>query len=512
MQKNQRLLIRFIKGEIGYGVPFYGIIIIVFLLMCGAFSSSLLDQDEMIYALVAADMLDGKLPYQGVFDHKPIGVYYVYAFFFGIFGENFIAIRIMTVSLLGGTALCIFYGLRRLNFGRSALVVSFTTCLAFPIGIDGLSGNTESIQTFILALVFFLIVRIQDENSTHKKTIALFYGALVALGFSVNYLFSFLGMFSFLSLILFLFSIGKSIRYLTIISFYTAGGFFLGSSIIYSPYFFDYLTGGELLLEYLSDQIVFLTSYGANFDKSLVVNKLFKWIVPFTPIIVSGALMFYTLEKEKKIVGFFSIGTFLAACIAASASMMFFNHYWILSTVSIALFSAIAVESSKELQSSLIIRYGHSITLLIFIVSGSGRIVNHTLNIGAERELKQANAFIKHTIGTQEPVVTISTSPVYVFLNKLNTDQKYHFEGHVEQLHNAGVLDGDAYFMGLLEKNPTYTLVEPKICDRESFLIFVDTCECLKNNYSLISSFQGVRPVSIYKRINDFEVARHVDI
>lgn len=505
MIKYRRLLIDFIKGDVGYEAPFYVVLLLVSILVIGAFFSTLLDQDEMIYALVAIDILDGKLPYQGTFDHKPVGIYYVYAAFFSVFGENFIAIRIMTVSLLLGAAVCLFVGLKRLSFSHSAIFFSITTCMAFPLGVDGLSGNTEGIQTFILAIVFLLSVLILDKRIKYKSAIAVFYGVLVAFGFAVNYLFSFLGLFAFLSLFLFMLTFGYNRLSAFVIGFLVFSGFFCGSLMIYFPYILDFVNGGNLINEYLSEQMDFLESYGAGFNKKLVINRLFDWVIPFAPVIVSGVFMFYWLSKDKKIVGFFSIATFLSACIAASASMMFFNHYWILSTVPLALLAAVATESAKDLQSNFIIRYGHSAVLLVFLVSGSGRIVNHVFNIGAERELKQANEFIQKNIGPMDTVVTISASPVYVFLNKLNTDQKYHFQGHVEQLHNAGVLDGDDYFVRLLNNHPRYTLIDPVLCDGSSNDIFINTCEYIEYRYKLISSFQGVRPVSIYERVDDLE-------
>jgi 4-amino-4-deoxy-L-arabinose transferase-like glycosyltransferase len=68
--------------------------------MVGDFSVELLDQDETIYALVALELLSGELPYQAIFDHKPIGIYYIYAIFMGLFGKSFYAIRIMTMLMI----------------------------------------------------------------------------------------------------------------------------------------------------------------------------------------------------------------------------------------------------------------------------------------------------------------------------------------------------------------------------------------------------------------------------
>lgn len=68
-------------------------------------------RDQAIYALVAREMLDGKMPYRDAFDFKPPGVFIVYALTRALFGGGQGAIRIVEVlSMLGTT-----WGLVRLS-------------------------------------------------------------------------------------------------------------------------------------------------------------------------------------------------------------------------------------------------------------------------------------------------------------------------------------------------------------------------------------------------------------
>lgn len=59
-------------------------------------------RDQSIYALVAREMLDGKMPYKGAFDFKPPGVFVVYALGRALFGVNQSGIRFLeALAMLG---------------------------------------------------------------------------------------------------------------------------------------------------------------------------------------------------------------------------------------------------------------------------------------------------------------------------------------------------------------------------------------------------------------------------
>ncbi len=74
-------------------------------------------RDQSIYALVAREMLAGKMPYRDAFDFKPPGIFLVYALARALFGGAQIGIRILEVASMGLTC----FGLVRLSdlaFGK----------------------------------------------------------------------------------------------------------------------------------------------------------------------------------------------------------------------------------------------------------------------------------------------------------------------------------------------------------------------------------------------------------
>ncbi len=496
---NNQVLPRIVHAA-GPSFPFFVALAVALLTLVAAQFVPLLDQDEMIYALVARDLLDGMLPYQGSFDHKPVAVYYLYAFFFFVFGENFVAIRIMAALLLLGSTWNVYRGLKTLGFSREATIAAAITCLAIPMGLDGMAGNTEIMLTFCLSLLFLLASKV-TVGGERGWVYWLLFGAVVAVGFSINYLFSFLALFSFTAFVICLFLAEQSVTSLLTFAVLTVFGFVIGLVLVFSPYLLDLLKGGDLLAQYFDDQSKFHQGYGGSqLAYAFLMHKVFVWIVPFVPIIIGAAFSAFVLNAEKRLTIFLASASFLAAMISSSVSTMFFNHYWIMSTVAYALFAAITIEACKNKEYGLAISYIHGLILCIYIASGWGRIISHHLNIGGAYELNRASAFISETVPPDATVAGLSVSPAHIFLNKLDVQQKYQFEGHVYQLHDHGKLDGDAYFINELAKAPQFLLVSPLLCVPPRSEVFVHTCNEIEQRYEFLASFEGERPVYVYRK------------
>jgi 4-amino-4-deoxy-L-arabinose transferase-like glycosyltransferase len=75
-------------------------------------------RDQAIYALVAREVLHGKMPYRDAFDFKPPGIFVVYAIARALFGPAQVGIRILEVLSMLTTAGCLVR-LARLHFGST---------------------------------------------------------------------------------------------------------------------------------------------------------------------------------------------------------------------------------------------------------------------------------------------------------------------------------------------------------------------------------------------------------
>jgi len=103
-------------------------------------------RDQSIYALVAREMLDGKMPYRDAFDFKPPGIFVVYALTRALFGPGQLGIRIVEVASMLTTA----WGLVRLSqitLGRRSVGL-FAAALASQVHAQLDFWHTAQPETF----------------------------------------------------------------------------------------------------------------------------------------------------------------------------------------------------------------------------------------------------------------------------------------------------------------------------------------------------------------------------
>ena len=312
-------------------------------------------------------------------------------------------------------------------------------------------------------------------------------------------MFSFIGLFSYLATILCFFYVGKLHFFkVFLISAFVFLGFVFASLLVYSQYWIDYLKGGVLLQNYLTDQNNFLSGYKYELNKQRVIDRFFVWVVPFFPVLIAGIFSYIKECSTYFIVTAFAIATFIAAGIAASMSLSFFHHYWILATVPIALFAALAMEKSKDKMMLSVLCYSLSGVLLLYIVFGSEKIVNQFFDNAEGKDLSMALEFIDENISSQDKVAAILVSPAYFYLQKLYVDQKYVFPNHIPKLKEKGLIDGDQYFLNALSASVNFALVRPTLCEDER-LKYPKTCDYLERNFNPLASFEGYHPVTIHQ-------------
>ena len=88
------------------------IILIIFsivLLRLTTLWTPILDVDEAIFSNFATRWLNGGIPYVDMLDNKPMGIFYLYALIFAIFGHgNMIAVHAVTILIVGATCRYIY--------------------------------------------------------------------------------------------------------------------------------------------------------------------------------------------------------------------------------------------------------------------------------------------------------------------------------------------------------------------------------------------------------------------
>ena len=153
---------------------------------------SVIDWDESVYLLVSRDVLQGRLPYQGTFDHKPVALYYIFALAQLLFGEGVHAIRLLAVIASAATAFLLSLFLMRSTSAGIFAAAAAGVIYALTSTLNkGLATNTEILMNLYLAGVLVL------ANGGHmaarfvpRRGVAI--GVLLGLMMHTNYLSGFI--------------------------------------------------------------------------------------------------------------------------------------------------------------------------------------------------------------------------------------------------------------------------------------------------------------------------------
>ncbi len=111
-------------------------------------------RDQGIYATVAVNLLEGGTPYKDVWDHKPPGIYFMYALAFAIFGRSMVSIPLLEIFYFRATLL-IFYRVARTlcDEGVAALGLAIYVFLSSGIFYESWWGRGQAEVFMVLPIM-----------------------------------------------------------------------------------------------------------------------------------------------------------------------------------------------------------------------------------------------------------------------------------------------------------------------------------------------------------------------
>lgn len=149
---------------------------------------SVVDWDESLYQIVGHDIVQGRWPYQGAFDHKPAGLYELFALAELAFGHGVTAVRLLGALAVGSTAFFLGLYMRRATGCGLGVAAAVATAYAFlSVANGGLATNTEILvnASFVPALWLSADPRMaRGPAPATSLAIGLLFGAMV----QTNYL------------------------------------------------------------------------------------------------------------------------------------------------------------------------------------------------------------------------------------------------------------------------------------------------------------------------------------
>ena len=125
-----------------------------------AFTQSVIDWDESLYALVAREMLAGHLPYVTAWECKPPVLFAIFAAGFKAFGTSVAAYRWLSVFAAVGTAYFLYrIGTRFAAGPQTTGFVAAGFFLALSLADGGIAANAELFDVVFVSLGVWLLLR-----------------------------------------------------------------------------------------------------------------------------------------------------------------------------------------------------------------------------------------------------------------------------------------------------------------------------------------------------------------
>lgn len=160
------------------------------LLRAKSFLLSVIDGDEAAYLLMARALKNGAPLYTTVFDHKPPGIYFIYALAESLLGSAIPAIRVAACIAVAITAYLLFMIARRMAGGTIyAAILAASLYLIFSLEIGGLAANTEVFFAPFITYAFGEALNTVTLPAGERPSVSRLLGMGIAAGcaFQIKY-------------------------------------------------------------------------------------------------------------------------------------------------------------------------------------------------------------------------------------------------------------------------------------------------------------------------------------
>jgi 4-amino-4-deoxy-L-arabinose transferase-like glycosyltransferase len=441
-------------------------------------------KDQGIFSYVAHQMLQGKVLYLELWDHKPPGIFYLFTLLFKIFPVSITTLRIFDLFFAFITSL-VFFKLAGKFFTKEnyRTYASFIFAFLFNAAWIAQGGNlTENYMVFFTIIGY--LTALQYLNTKRSSLLILSGVSLsIALLFKPVALFSILGVFLLLIIQKNISKIKATINYTiglalpqALLSFY----FYLkGNLWAYIDCNYLYNT------KYVSDKVSLkglISSISSAFFEQGLSAGIFWLLALFA---VYSLIIF----KRKNSSSYFLIILFFAELLGICLGLRFFGHYFIQITPLLALNAVIGL-TMLERKKYFNIKYLPHIIIIVI----TGHLLFHYLvsfnNIGTDLNTKTAN-YLRSKVQENEIIyVSGMETPIY-FLTKTSAPTKYV---HDDFLYKMSKNDQQKIMKKIFAKNPNWVVVT----DPADIKHLENFGKLLQNHYTLA---KDIGKYSIYKRI-----------
>ncbi|ANA13024.1 hypothetical protein [Acetobacter oryzifermentans] len=431
--------------------------------------------DTTFYALIGRGMLqEHMLPYQYVFDHKPVGVYVLY----GVWDALTAPLPVGKFTVLALLSLAAFAAMARSIWHTRWLWV-FAALVLLGAPFELLAGNTETLLITTELAVIWLTRKgtFATTQQTNRALLLMAAGATFGLTVNINYL---EGICLFLPVCFLLLTNTRPLFNVVLFALGTCGGLV----VLFSPYL---VQGHHALADYFTLQHTFLHSYSAKLSKRIkAVLLLAAYLAVFSPILIKWFGQKSILKTAPTPDTTLLTLWFVSSVPAALLSGHPFSHY---SGLWFAPVSIMLVLLAQQKEALPIGALAPACALTLF--SGGQEIqVNLTLHQNLEKidYAKVAN------MAAGQKVLNIRAHHAHYYMANLISADRYLFRDHIDIIFKKQTTQ---HYLDDLAQRPAFVMLPYAGC--QTGAIEQPVCAVLQSHYQQVYAVRTVHKKTRHK-------------
>lgn len=483
---------------------------------------SVIDWDESIYALIGQQWLAGYVPHETVYDHKPAGLFAIFALFQFAFGDSVFAVRMIPVVFVGATA-ALVARIAWMTLGHGCWTAALAAALygLLTLANGGLASNTELlVNLFIVLAVFLLLAQGLDRRVSVIGALAA--GGSLGLAFQVNFLAGVLvaGVAAFY----FAWMAAReppaafAARYFANGAWMVAG--FLVAGVIVTLPIALY---GDLR-DYLGMKLSYLGSYPGVDNTGVAVRRVAEALVPHWPFwalaLLLGAAALRggqastswlapAAPRDARIVGWLTLCLF--ALFAAVASRRFYQHFFLFAAPPLVLLAVTFTkllpmrEDSRPILSLAVLLFGAAAPISAQETFLQGMRAQARVCRGLPADSVASTArYLSDRLGPGETIYVFDGQPVLYYLTRTIPPTRFAFpESHLREdvAMRLGMTPREAV-QGILESKPRFIIAHPGPSGLGISPAGVLLQESLDRDYLPARNLEPAAPMHLYVRMD----------
>lgn len=502
------------------------------------FFHSSYDWDESLYIVGALELTKGNLPYLTVWDHKPPGIFFLFALILNFTDSIVFPIRILSCISVGlsGYVIC------RLVSGKNYkhILIGIVAALLYILSSlknGGVAANSEIFYvTFIL--FSFLLATTFINNNLHRKIksdwhLLFFSSLLLGVAGSINYLALLycgaLGLYILIPLFRNTTFDNKETKYVAGLQLIKALVIGLsGPLIVTLSIVILYLVNGsfdELYYANITANAEYISSKNQPFDLFLFLKAMgnqvsanwLLWICLFISLFLNKE--YKALDNRIKQVLLLSVCWLGASFLAIFVSRLYWPHYFLQFNPALCIIAAVVI--CKILESNIKKNILLPLAGIFLILLGGDysnirdtakevvEILKHRV-IAKEKTYGDLNAqiseYINNRIEKDDYIYVLDYNPIIYSLSQSKIPTKYIFPPFLIGRTSARMVDGSSIneVNNILKLKPVYIVRKRERPEPEGTIdeIYRDVDSVLKKEYSLEKSFKRLSSneyIDLYK-------------